>query len=74
MNYTLITIIGGIVFGAIRVFFWFRGRDDAEKEIELEQKTEALEEVEKKRKRDNMLDRNPSLRERLRKLYPADKD
>jgi len=74
MNITLITLIGGLVLGAIRVFFWFRGRDDAKKDIELEQKTEVLDELEKKRIRDRIIDGSGHIRKRLRDKYSANKD
>ena len=75
MNMTLITLIRGILLGAVRVFFWWRGSDDAKKEIELEQKTEVLDEIEKKRKRDVIVDSSSGIRDSLSKHYnTADKN
>lgn len=62
-----------IALGA-RIFFYFHGKRDERKDIELEQKNEALEEVHKDKKRNAALRRNPSLRERLYTLYAARKD
>ena len=49
-------------------------RPERQQDIELDQKTETLDEIEKKRVRDAIVDGSQSVRDRLSKLYSKSAD